>query len=139
MLAVLFRVAESTIGGVVVVFGFVTLRIYLDAGNAGQPGASQLSELAFSAASLIGTNVTVVFFGVGSTIFFYLLLRSGYIPRLLAIWGLIGSIVCFIAFLASLLIPQATELLTGVGGLPVGIAEPIVGAWLLIRGIRSSA
>jgi len=141
LIAVLFRVAESTIGGVVVVFGFVTLRIYLDAGNAGQAAGTQMSELAglVSGASLIGTNVSVVFFGVGSTIFFYLLLRSGYIPRLLAIWGLIGSIVCFIAFLASLLIPQATELLTGVGGLPVGIAEPIVGAWLLIRGIRSSA
>jgi hypothetical protein len=48
---------------------------------------------------------------------------------------LIGSIVCFIAFLASLVIPQSTQLLTGVGGLPVGIAEPVVGAWLLIRGI----
>jgi hypothetical protein len=50
-------------------------------------------------------------------------------------WGLIGSIVGFIAFLASFVIPHSTELLTGIGGVPVGLAEPVVGAWLLIRGI----
>jgi hypothetical protein len=137
MTALLFRLAESVIGGVVIVFGFLTLQIYLEAGRAGAPGVSRLSELGglVSGAYVVGTNVSVVFFGVGSTLFFYLLLRSAYIPRVLAMWGLIGSIVCFIAFLASLVIPQSTDLLTAIGGLPVGIAEPVVGAWLLIRGI----
>lgn len=137
MTALLFRVAESVIGGVVIVFGFLTLQIYLEVARAGAAGASRLSELAglVSGASVVGTNVSVVFFGVGSTLFFYLLVRSAYIPRVLAMWGLIGSIVCFIAFLASLVIPTSTELLTGIGGLPIGLAEPVVGAWLLIRGI----
>jgi hypothetical protein len=140
MTALLFRLAESVIGGVVIVVGFLTLQIYLEAGRAGPPGASRLSELGslVSGVSVVGTNVSVVFFGVGSTIFFYLLVRSAYIPRVLAMWGLIGSIVCFIAFLASLVIPRSTELLTGIGGLPVGLAEPVVGAWLLIRGIGGS-
>ena len=137
MTALLFRLVESAIGGVVIVFGFLTLQIYLEAGRAGAPGASRLSELdgLVSGASVVGTNVSVVFFGVGSALFFYLLARSAYIPRVLAMWGLIGSIVCFIAFLASLVIPSSTELLTGIGGLPVGLAEPVVGAWLLFRGI----
>jgi hypothetical protein len=140
MTALLFRLAESVIGGVVTVVGFLTLQIYLEAGRAGPPGASRLSELGslVSGVSVVGTNVSVVFFGVGSTIFFYLLVRSAYIPRVLAMWGLIGSIICFIAFLASLVIPRSTELLTGIGGLPVGLAEPVVGAWLLIRGIGGS-
>jgi hypothetical protein len=135
--ALVFRLAESAIGGVVIVFGFLTLQIYLEAVRAGAPGASRLGELAglISGASVVGTNVSVVFFGVGSTLFFYLLVRSAYIPRVLAMWGFIGSIVCFVAFLASLVIPQSTELLTGIGGLPVGLAEPVVGGWLLIRGI----
>jgi hypothetical protein len=135
--ALVFRLAESAIGGVVIVFGFLTLQIYLEAVRAGAPGASRLGELSglVSGASVVGTNVSVVFFGVGSTLFFYLLVRSAYIPRVLAMWGFIGSIVCFVAFLASLVIPQSTELLTGMGGLPVGLAEPVVGAWLLIRGI----
>jgi hypothetical protein len=138
MTALLFRLAESVIGGVVIVFGFLTLQIYLEAGRAGAPGASRLRELGglVSGVSVVGTNVSVVFFSVGSTLFFYLLVRSTHIPRVLAMWGLIGSIVCFIAFLASLVIPQSTELLTGIGGLPVGLAEPVVGAWLLIRGIE---
>jgi len=137
MTALLFRLGESVIGGVVIVLGFVTLQIYLEAGRDGAAGASRLSELGglVSGASVVGTNVSVVFFGVGSTLFFYLLVRSAYIPRLLAMWGLIGSIICFIAFLATFVIPQSRELLTGIGGLPVGLAEPVVGAWLLIRGI----
>ena len=139
IMAVLFRLAESTISGVVVAFGFVTLKIYLEAGNAGPRAGTQLSELAglVSNSSLVGTNVSVVFFGVGSTVFFYLLLRSGYVPRVLATWGLVGSIICFFAFLASLVFPGSTDALTGIGGIPVGLAEPVVGAWLLIHGIRA--
>src|SRR4029077_20947534 len=114
MTALLFRLAETVMGGVVIVFGFLTLQIYLEAGRAGAPGASRLSELGglVSTASVVGTNVSVVFFAVGSTLFFYLFVRSAYIPRALAMWGLTASILCFIAFLASLVVPRLTQLLT---------------------------
>jgi hypothetical protein len=139
IIALLFRLAESVIGGVVIVLGFATLQIYLDANHAAASDANQLSTLAnlISRTAAIGINVSVIFFSVGSATFLYLFLRSGYIPRILATWGLLASLLCMIAFVASLLIPQAAEQLTGIGGLPIGIAEPIIGAWLLIRGIRT--
>jgi hypothetical protein len=136
MTALLFRVAETTIGGVVVVLTFATLQINLEAGHASVLDAKQLGALADLVArtSAVGTNISVVFFAVGSTIFFYLFLRSGYIPRSLAYWGMIGSLVCLAAFIVNLLLPQSSEPLLGIGSLPIGIAEPVVGLWLLVRG-----
>jgi len=138
LMALLFRLAESAIGGVVVVLGFADLQVYLDANRASALSANQLGVLAdlMSRTSAAGTDVSVVCFSIGSAIFFYLFLRSGYIPRALAFWGLLGSLLCTIAFSGSLLAPQSSDLLRGIGALPIGIAEPVVGLWLLIRGIR---
>jgi hypothetical protein len=139
--ALIFRLAESVIGAVVIVVGFATLQIYLDASDAGAFDTSQLRVLVdlSSRTSTIGTEISVIFFSLGSATFFYLFLRSGYIPRLLAVWGLLGSLLCFAAFVASLLVPHSAELLTSIGGLPVGIAEPVVGFWLLVWGIKRQA
>jgi hypothetical protein len=139
MTALLFRLAESAIGGIAVVFGFATLQIYLEANHATAFDANQLGLLAdlVSRVSAVGTNVSVIFFSVGSAIFFYLFLRSAYIPRILATWGLLASLFCSAAFIGNLVLPQSSELLLGLGGLPIGIAEPVVGLWLLIRGINT--
>jgi len=139
--ALLFRLAESVIGGVATVFSFANLQIYLEANHASAFGAGQLSPLAdlVSRASSVGINISVIFFSVGSTIFFYLFLRSNYIPRFLALWGVIGSQICMAAFVGNLLLPQSSDALLGIGGLPIGIAEPVLGLWLLIRGINTRA
>jgi hypothetical protein len=139
--ALLFRVAESVIGGVAVVFSFANLQIYLVANHASAFDAGQLGALAdlVSRTSSVGINISVIFFSVGSTIFFYLFLRSNYIPRFLALWGVLGSLFCMAAFVGNLLLPQSSDALLGVGGLPIGIAEPVLGLWLLIRGINIQA
>ena len=139
MTALLFRLAESAIGGVAVVLSFVVLQIHLDANHAAAFNASQLGALAVmvSGAAAVGTNVSVVFFSVGSTIFFYLFLKSAYIPRALAMWGFIGSLLCMAAFTGNLVLPQSSEWLMGLGGVPIGLAEPALGLWLLVRGINT--
>jgi len=137
MTALLFRLAESVIGGVAIVFSFVNLQIYLEANHATAFDAGQVGALAdlASRTSAVGVNISVIFFSVGSTIFFYLFLKSAYIPRFLALWGLLGSLFCMAAFVGNLLLPQSSDALLGIGGLPIGIAEPVLGLWLLTRGI----
>jgi hypothetical protein len=139
MTALLFRLAETTIGGLVVVLAFTTLQINLEASHASAATVKQLIALAdlVSRASGVATNVSVIFFSVGSTLFFYLFLKSRYLPRSLAMWGVVGSVFCLIAFVGNLALTQSSELLLGTGGLPIGIAEPVVGLWLLIRGINT--
>lgn len=138
--ALLFRVAESVITVVVLVLGYATLQVYLDAAhNSLAPSQSATLADLISRTSAVGTDVSVVFFSVGSTLFFFLFRRSGYIPRLLAMWGLVGSLLCFAAFVTNLLLPQPSDALIGIGALPIGIAEPVVGFWLLTRGIKAPA
>lgn len=139
--ALLFRLAESVIGGVAIVFSFANLQIFLEANHASAFDAGQLGALAdlVSRTSAVGINISVIFFSVGSTIFFYLFLKSAYIPRLLALWGVLGSLFCMAAFVGNLLLPQSSAALLGIGGLPIGIAEPVLGLWLLIRGINTHA
>jgi hypothetical protein len=139
--ALLFRLAESVIGGVAIVFSFANLQVYLEANHASAFDAGQLGALAdlVSRTSAAGINISVIFFSVGSTIFFYLFLKSAYIPRFLALWGVLGSLFCMAAFVGNLLLPQSSDLLLGIGGLPIGIAEPVLGLWLLIRGINTHA
>jgi hypothetical protein len=139
MTALLFRLAESAIGGVAILFSFANLQIYLEANHASAFDAGQLGALAdlVSRASAVGINISVIFFSVGSTIFFYLFLKSAYIPRFLALWGVLGSLFCMAAFVGNLLLPQSSDALLGLGGLPIGIAEPVLGLLLLIRGINT--
>jgi hypothetical protein len=72
MTALLFRLAESVLGGMVLVLGFATLQIYLDANHKAGFDANQLGALGdlVGRTSAVGTNISVVFFSVGSTIFF---------------------------------------------------------------------
>jgi hypothetical protein len=139
--ALLFRLAESVIGGVAIVFSFANLQIYLEADHASAFDAGQLGALAdvVSHTSAVGVNISVIFFSVGSAIFFYLFLRSNYIPRFLALWGVLGSLLCMAAFVGNLLLPQSSDALLGIGALPIGIAEPVLGLWLLIGGINLHA
>lgn len=141
MMAMLFRLAESVLGGMVLVFGYTSLQIYLEASQTSGVNAGQLGTLAdlASRTSAIGTDISVVFFSAGSTIFFYLFLKSDYIPRVLATWGLAGSLLCLVAFAGNLVLTQSSDLLLGLGTVPIGIAEPVVGLWLVTRGIKTAA
>ena len=141
MTALLFRVVEAVLGLVVVIFGFASLNVYLEASHGGGFDVTQLGALAdlVSRSSSSGIDVSVVCFSIGSATFFYLFLRSAYIPRFLATWGLVGSLLSLFAFVGSLLFPESSDLLRGFGALAIGIAEPVVGFWLLVRGIKKES
>jgi hypothetical protein len=145
MTALLFRLVESAIAGVAIVLAFATLQIYLDASLPSAFDLNQLATLADVSSRLsvtptgVATIISVIFFSVGSAIFFYLFLRSAYIPRILAAGGLFASLFCLITFGAGLVFAQSAQLLFGIGGLPIGIAEVITGLWLLIRGITTQS
>jgi Domain of unknown function (DUF4386) len=141
--ALLFRLVEVAIAGLAIVLAFATLQIYLDANRTSAFDTNQLAVLADLSSLLslaptgIATVVSVIFFSVGSAIFFYLFFRSAYIPRMLAAWGIFASLFCLVMFVASLVVAQDSGQLLGIGGLPIGIAEIVTGLWLLIRGIKT--
>ena len=83
-------------------------------------------------------NIGFVFLGIGSAVFSYVWWKSGYIPRLLAGWGVFASSLMAVASLAIIMFPGLSVLgLTHM--MPMGLYEFGLGFWLLIKGIRQPA
>lgn len=137
LLALGFRLVEATLFGVQSMFAFGALRLYRDVDSVWSLSGAQLAALMKirAAAAWDAFDVAAIFFGMGSVLFFYLFLRSRSIPRGLAVLGLGGSMLVPLVCLATLVAPEYDSLLR-VGWLPVGIAEVLVGLWLLVKGVR---
>jgi hypothetical protein len=137
LMAVLFRVIETAADVVWTVSTFVLLQLHLDANHAGAFATTQLHSLAdlTSAAVAVGFAVSAAVSTLGSSIFFYLFLKSNYIPRILSVWGIFAAVWFTVVGFASLLQPQFAAS-TPYGFLPILIAELSTGLWLLIRGIK---
>lgn len=136
-LAVFFRLVENAILCAATINALVVLRLlsgvtYLETFEPSQ--LHSLARFALSAQAL-GMSVGFIFLGLGSAVFAYLFMKSRYIPRALAAWGIFSSLVLAIVTLAIVVFP-------GLGTLgllymlPMGIYEVGVGLWLLVRGIQ---
>jgi hypothetical protein len=135
MMALLFRAAEAAIGGVGIIIAVSVLQIQLAANHANAFDANQLGALA-DLSTGVGTQVSAIFFSLGSTIFFYVFLKSQYIPRVLSAWGVFASLVYAAVWFVSLILPHYSATAVAFGSVPILIAELSTGLWLLIVGIK---
>jgi hypothetical protein len=137
MLALLFRLVEAALFGVVSIFSFFVLKLYIAADSMDAFGANQLSVLVnlYSDLGATGFNIGAIFFSMGSILFFYLFLKSSYIPKLLSVLGLFGSVLVTVVCFASLVLPKYAGKLQ-FGWAPLAIAEVLVGLWLLFKGVN---
>jgi hypothetical protein len=122
-----FRLTEAVLGLISTMAGFASVK-------------AALSNSVFGAALLDvarwddSTAFAAFVFTIGSTIFFYLFVKSRYIPRVLAWWGLFASVVALAACLTHLLRP-AFPAMTVYAWLPMLLAETSTGLWLLIKSV----
>ena len=91
--------------------------------------------------SLSGTfddyYVGLPFFGLAVTVCSYLWLKSGYIPRWLAVFGLISSAWCVVCAFAYLVFPNFGKTVNPyVFDSAMALFELVLGVWLLVRGLR---
>lgn len=101
-------------------------------------GEQQLQGVAYASFRVYfeGFNVGFLFLGLGSALFSYLWLKSRYIPRALAAWGVFSSALMAAMSLAVLVSPGLTALgLTYM--MPLGSYEVGLGLWLLFKGIKA--
>src|SRR5947209_2982560 len=134
LLALIFRLVEATLFGVMSLLSFTALKLYVDAEYMHALNANQLPVLE-NLGSSAGFNIAAIFFSIGSILFFYLFFKSTYIPKLLSGLGLFGSVLVPIVCFGSLVSPQHAKMLA-LGWIPVGLAEILVGFWLLIKGVN---
>src|SRR5206468_3834937 len=94
VLATILRTAGCAIFGVVILNDFVVLRFLSGADYLRAFNTQQLQALArlFLSVQADGHQIGLVFFGLGSAVFSYLWLKSRYIPRTLAVLGILSSL-----------------------------------------------
>lgn len=124
------RLAEASLGTLSTLAGFAGMHTYLAASTT---GAALLRVAAWDNR----TSFAAFVFTIGSTIFFYLFVRSRIIPRSFAGWGLFASVIAFAACLAHLVHP-AFSAMTMAAWIPMLLAETSTGLWLLVRSVKVS-
>jgi Domain of unknown function (DUF4386) len=81
--------------------------------------------------------VGLPFFGLAATICAYLWLRSGYIPKALAGFGVISSAWCVICALIFLVFPDFNKVVNDyIFDTPMAIFELALSVWLLCKGLQ---
>ena len=81
--------------------------------------------------------VGLPFFGLAATVCAWLWLKSGYIPRGLSIFGVIGSAWCVFCAFAYLVFPHFNKIVNDyIFDTPMALFELIVSVWLLCKGLN---
>lgn len=151
-LAALWRIVEVAVGSAITVSSFIVLSILNGADylQAFQPRELQALAQVFVGAQTSGYMIVLLFFALGSTTYMYLLIRSRYVPKPIALLGLGGSALVALFALARMLFPASVAAaMAAVRALPaVALAllatilmpifafEIILGLWLLVKGVR---
>lgn len=142
LLATFWRMIETTVLVVITLNDFDVLRLLSGAEYLRVFEADRLYALARLSIGSHGSgyNVGLVFAGLGSTVFCYLWLKSGYVPKALAALGVFASFLLAACTFAFIIFPDFRNVATiGVYGGPIFIFEVTMGFWLLLKGLRPDA
>lgn len=136
LLATFWRVAEAAVLGVITLNSVTMLLLLTDPRYAAVFSSQQLQSLVwlFNDAHDAGYNIGLIFLSLGCIAFSWLFLKSRYIPRLLAGFGLLSYTIMLIGTIVTIVWPA-----NPIGAnfdTPAGVYEIIIGLWLLIRGIK---
>ncbi len=129
------RIIESVLLAVGVVFLLMQIPLASVSLEAGAAGPSSLGAVSTATvqANDFAFQIAMIALGLASVPFWYLFYRIGLVPRVLAVWGVVGYAI----FLSGAVL----EILGfGVGlilSLPGGLFEIAVGIWLLAKGFGS--
>jgi hypothetical protein len=116
------------------IFAFFLLNVSQEFVKAGAPDSSYFQTLGglFYESIQFSYDVLMVFYCVGGILFYYLFLKSKYVPKVLSLWGLIAASLGFIGELFALFgydVPLYVFL-------PILPFELSIGIWLIVKGFR---
>ena len=140
LLAVFFRLVETTLACFAIIHSYVAMQFMTDGDQPKAFDPNQIQALSVMHYTYgLTFNVVAIFLGLGSAIFNYLFFRSGYIPKLLAGWGIFSSLLLMISQFAIIVFPEAEQVIIPACFVPIVIDEIVLGFWLLLKGARIPA
>lgn len=82
----------------------------------------------------------LMFYSLGATLFNYLWFKSRFIPRPLALWGIVASAWCVVCAITFIIYPDFNNLVNDwYFDFPMALFDITLGFWLLIKGIKVPA
>ena len=138
LLAMLLRSGEAILGAATVLISFIVLGLLNGKGYSPVFETEQLQALVgvFLNVRTVGLDIVLIFVGLGGTVFCYLFLKSKYVPRILAAWGIFTYVSMLILAFISILLPNHPAMIEVVLYALGGLFELIFGFWLLIKGVN---
>jgi len=136
LVAMLWRLGEAVLGCLTAVLGSLTILLllsgkdYLSAFGAEQRQALVSLLLDVNSAAI---SIVFVFLSLGSIVYCYLFYRSRYIPRVLAVFGILAFAITLVGTFAGILYPNDALMMFGA---PAILFEITIGLWLWIKGIK---
>lgn len=137
-LALLFRMAEGSLEAVTCTAAFAIVRLY--AAPLAGFDLQQMQGLVSLLRALQGGmfNIVTTLFGIGSILFFWILIVSRSIPRLLSVFGFLASLLVPVIGLAGSILPESAKEFAP-AWYPILIAELTTGAWLLFFAVKTAS
>ena len=123
---------EAAILAVSRIPAFALLLVSQESVIAGHPAHLQTLGNLFYESQSFGIELHMLPFALGATMFYYLFFKSGFIPRVLSLLGLVAAPLALIGTLFGLL-GYNVPLVVFLPNLPFELG---VGLWLLVKGIR---
>jgi hypothetical protein len=112
---------------------FSLLRISQESVIAGHPVYLQTLGNLFYESQSFGYSLHMLVFALGATLFYYLIFKSGFLPRVLSLWGLIAAPLALIGILFALL-GYDVPIIVFLPNIPFELG---IGLWLMVKGIKS--
>jgi hypothetical protein len=127
-----FYILEGALLAASKIATFSLLRMSQEYASAGQPEYLQtLANLALESMDFVGFTLHMLAFSLGAILFYYLLYKSGLVPRVLSLWGLITILPLLIATLLAMFDYQVSQFVA----FPYFPFEFVIGVWILVKGI----
>jgi hypothetical protein len=114
---------------------FALLRMSQEYVAAGHPAYLQtMADLALETMDFVGFALHMLAFCLGGILFYYLLYKSGIVPRALSLWGLVTVVPLLIATLLGIFDYQVPFIVA----VPYVPFEFVIGGWLVVKGSETS-
>jgi hypothetical protein len=142
LLAFCLKFLDAILAIVTVSLSFISLQLLQGEAHSTvfKPGQMQAITGLFLNLHTASSTIPMVFTSLGFIVFFYLLFKSNYVPRILAGFGIFSYLSILIyAFIKILVANTATDLLGDIELIcysPSILFELIIGLWLLFKGIK---
>jgi hypothetical protein len=140
LLAFCLKMVETVIAAVIVLAAFIALQMLNGKALLTAMKPEQFMDIAglFFNVRSTGSTISMVFLGLNFTLFFYLLLKSRYVPGILAGFGIISYSLILIYSLSNILLPSNTAVnsVSMIFYTPSILFEILIGLWLIFKGLK---